>query len=253
MTSPLVILASPLFPNVPDLPGIPPVARHAMMLAIAAAPLLIPGLLGPSQTQQMWGIIDSSYKYVIKAESFVSMEYDHAMNVSSFPVEKGTFSTFNKVHVPFSGTVSLAQGGNDFARQAFIEQIKSVMKDSKEYYLAVPEGSYGPLTLDRVSYERTAQNGGASRIIAHIHFTQIRILPPTKYAHSATPGGAISTASLKSAVPTSAITNPTTSMGTIDPTHVSSATSYAESHAGNVSAGSASSSMVSNYLAAPAA
>ncbi len=221
------IIASPLFPNVPDLPGVPPLARKLGSVALASLPLLsstVANFLGAGQPSEKWGIIDSSYNFVVLADSVVKMDFDRPMQVSSFPVEQGTFASYNKVHVPYTGNISLAKGGNDSDRAQFFAATNSVEESLESYYIATPEGTFGPITIDRVSYERSASNG-ATLIVAHMRFTQIRITPPVQYSNAT---------ATKSLVPQSSLSSPLTSTGLPNPTGTSSVTSYAMAHDGAV-------------------
>lgn len=98
------MLPLPAFPNVPDMPGVPPVARAIGTNLLAAGTLLGFDLFSTSAVEQ-WGIIDSHYKFQIVADSFVSMDVDRSREVADYPIEKGTFASYNKVKRPFRGTV----------------------------------------------------------------------------------------------------------------------------------------------------
>lgn len=230
MTNPLVILASPAFPNVPDLPGVPPIARTLGSMAISAAGLLDPSLeasvFGGQQSEQ-WGIIDSNYNYVLSPDSVVRMDVDEAYQVSDYPVEKGTFASYNKVKVPFAGTLTVSKGGSTSERQTFLEAAKALEASLTSYYVQVPEGSYGPLTIDRVSYERRASSG-VTLLLVHLHFSEIRITPPVQYGQ---PGQQ----QPQSQVPASAKTSNFTSSGLPDPVQTASPTSQAMVNGGSVS------------------
>ena len=231
MTSPLLILASPAFPNVPNLPGVPPIARTLGTEAVAAIGLLDPSLeasiFGAQQAEQ-WGIIDASYNFVLQPDSVVRMDVDEPYRVSDYPVEQGTFASYNKVKVPFAGTVSMSKGGSTSERQSFLEAAKALEASLTPYYVLVPEVSYGPLTIDRVSYERRASNG-ATLILVHLHFTEIRITPPVQIGK---PGSQ----QPKSQVPASARTGNATSTGLPDPTQTSAPTAQAMVNGGVVGA-----------------
>jgi hypothetical protein len=231
MTNPLLILASPAFPNVPDLPGVPPIARKLGTEAVAAIGLLDPSLeasiFGGQQPEQ-WGIADSHYNFVLQPDSVVRMDVDEPYRVSDYPVEQGLFASYNKVKIPKSGTVTMAKGGSTSERQAFLHAAEAVEKSLEQYTILVPEGFYGPVTIDRVSYERRASNG-ATLILVHLHFTEIRITPPVQIGK---PGSQ----QPKSQVPASARTSAATSTGLPDPTQTSSPTSQAMVNSGVVGA-----------------
>jgi len=231
MTSPLVILASPLFPNVPNLPGVPPVARMLGTEAVAAAAMLFPGLASAifgGQQPEQWGIMDKNYNLVLSPDSVVRMDMDDPYHVSDYPVEKGSFASYNKVKIPFSGTVTMSKGGTDSDRSQFLQAAQTLEASLDDYFIATPETTDGPVTIDRVSYERRA-NAGANFILAHIQFTEIRITPPVQYSQS----GQQQTTSK---VPASSATSTATSTGLPDPTATTSATAQAMVSSGSVGA-----------------
>ncbi len=221
MTIPLLTAVSPLLPNVPDLPGVPPVARLALTEAVAALPMLgidLSGLFGGAVVEK-WGLINQAYQFVLEPDSVVSVEIDDGYQVCDFPVEQGEFASYNKVKQPFQGTVVMSKGGSTADRQAFLEALKSIRESLTPYYVLVPEGSYGPATVDRVSVERHAHNGAAF-IVARLHISEIRVAPAIAY-------GSAQSSQPQSSVPASAQTNPTTSTGLPDPAATSSPTSQA--------------------------
>lgn len=138
----------------------------------------------------------------------------------------------------------MGKGGSTVDRQQFLVAAKGLLKSLGKVYIMVPEGSYGPCTIDRVSMERRASNGAAF-ILAHIHFTEIRVAAPVQH-------GSATSQQPTSSVPASAQTNPTTSTGLPNPTQTTSATSQAM--VGNGVLGAATPSGVVNaaFAAGPA-
>lgn len=231
MSNPLLILGSPALPNVPDLPGVPPIARTLGVEAVAAVAMLDPSLAadifgGPSVTK--WGVFDMQGNQVLTPDSFVRMEMDQSYAVSDYPVEAGSFASYNKVKQPEEGTVTLAKGGPATDRDSFLQDVQKLEESLKQYQIIAPEKVYYPVTIDRVSYERRA-GGGAYLILAHLHFKEIRIAPPVQYAP---PGQA----QPKSQVPASAKASKHTSTGLPNPTNTSSPTSQAMTNGGHVGA-----------------
>lgn len=231
MSNPLLILGSPALPNVPDLPGVPPIARTLGVEAVAAIGMLDPSLeaaiFGGAATTQ-WGVFDMQGNQVLTPDSFVRMEIDEPYVVSNYPVEKGSFASYNKVKQPEEGTVTLAKGGSAAERGAFLHAAKGLQESLKSYQIVVPEGAYYPVTIDRVSYERRT-GGGAYLILVHLHFKEIRIAPPIQYG----PSGQKQPTSQ---VPASAQGNKKTTTGLPNPTSTTSPTSQAMANAGSVGA-----------------
>ncbi len=229
-------MAIPAYPSVPNLPGVPAIQRQPGASYVAAGALLLSDLFATPPVPR-WGIIDAKYNFQIDADSFVSMTFDHDMQVSDFPVEQGSFESYNKVHKPYSGTVSLAKGGNESDRTHFLIQLKNALASLMSLYILVPEGTAGPVTLTSYSYERAAHKG-ATLLIAHIRFEQIRISPPVAYGAPTT------------TVPASAKTL-TTSTGLPDPTAVQNPTAAAGVSLGRVAPYNPSAGLSSAFTATP--
>lgn len=182
-------------PNVPNLPGVPPLTRRIASAAVGAAPLLALDFFsfaGPDR----WAIHDDSGAVAVEFDSFLSLEYLNRNHVSDYPVEQGQFQTYNKVATPFDAIVSIAKGGSVQDRQTFWESVERVMASMKLYTLVTPELTYGNLTAEQHRYERRVRNG-AHLAVAHIRFKEVRNL----------------TYKVSSQVPVSAQTSSLTSLG----------------------------------------
>ena len=62
------------------------------------------GLLGLFDTQ--WGIFDQSGDPVITADTIVEVGYRREYRISDFPVEEGSFASYNKVQTPYDVRVT---------------------------------------------------------------------------------------------------------------------------------------------------
>lgn len=170
-----------LFPNVPDLPGVPPLKRKITSAVLAATPLFVKDLFsfGVAPT---WGIFDSKGNLYLQPDSFLGMEYRNGCTVSDYPVEQGAFNTYNKVQTPFEATVSLAKGGEAADRAKFLLAVENIFATTNLYTIITPELTYSDVTITRYDYERRTRNG-ANFIVAHIQFIQVR-QNPTPGAYS---------------------------------------------------------------------
>src|SRR6266705_2743285 len=93
------------FPNVPNLPGVPPVLRNALasvstvQVLVAGANTIVQFFQG-QPTKPLWGVFDSNRKSVVDADSFLAFENINETNISDFPTQNGGFATYNKVRLP---------------------------------------------------------------------------------------------------------------------------------------------------------
>jgi hypothetical protein len=188
------------FPNVPNLPGVPAVLRGPLLAQVAtlAAPI-IGGFL--DSFAPVWDILDSGGNSVIAPDTFLGIEYQNTRSISSYPLEAGSFASYNKVNDPFRATVRMATGGTLADREGFLADMQRMADSLDLYTIVTPEGSYSNVNLERFDYRREARNG-ANMIIVAAHFVEIRQAAPMAYS---------------SLVPQSLQTNPATSTGMPDP------------------------------------
>jgi hypothetical protein len=182
------------FPNVPDLPGVPSVARSAQYPAAARVALgAVQGALWRSaQVSSQWGIWDDKGNPVGNPDRFTgltaaalqaigvagtlstgSVDYSKEFRVADFPVEGGTFATYNKVELPGVHSVMLVYGGSEAERSAFITAIDAASRNTRLYTVMTPEAVYDGFNISRYAYSRKADRG-ANLIIMEIELREVR-------------------------------------------------------------------------------
>ncbi|OYV48309.1 MAG: hypothetical protein B7X10_03270 [Burkholderiales bacterium 21-58-4] len=223
-------LSIPKFPTVPNLPGVPNLLRSPVAAAaVTALSPLISSFLG--SFAQVWGVFDAQGNQVLTPDTFLALEYTNSRRISNFPVEQGSFASYNKVNDPFSGTVRMAVGGTLSAREQFLADLQMLADSLDLYTLVMPEASYINVNMDRFDFRRETRNG-AGVIVASCHFVEIR------QAQTAYSG--------QTSVPTNYLTNPTTSTGLIDPAKVTSPMAAAVSNMGMTAPKVCSNSVISS-------
>lgn len=182
------------FPNVPKVPGVPSVRRSAKFPAAARMVLgLTQGLLWRLfQVDTRWGIFDSKGKALgdpAKFTGFVGslldsaglgstlstggVDYSKETRVSDFPLERGSFASYNKVEQPANPTVTLCLTGSEKNRRTFLEAIDKACKSTDLYSVVTPEVTYVNYSVERYSYSRRSSKG-ATLLIVDISLREIR-------------------------------------------------------------------------------
>ena len=182
------------FPNVPKVPGVPSLPRSAKFPAAARMVLgLTQGLLWRLfQVDTRWGIFDSKGKALgdpAKFTGFVGslldsaglgstlstggVDYSKETRVSDFPLERGSFASYNKVEQPASPTVTLCLTGSEKNRRTFLEAIVKACKSTDLYSVVTPEVTYVNYSVERYSYSRRSSKG-ATLLIVDIALREIR-------------------------------------------------------------------------------
>lgn len=172
---PLPIIVKPPFPNIPALPGVPPLARNARFPPVVQAAVgFAEGLLWSALTKgPVWGVYDESNNPIALADSVVDFGYRNESKISTFPQQAGAFAAYNKVANPFEVTVQLAKGGSASERSDFLDALEAAAKSLDLYHVVTPERTYLSVNLERQGIRRT-RTEGATLIVVELSFIEIR-------------------------------------------------------------------------------
>lgn len=220
------------YPDVPQLPGVPPVSRSAnqgIAIGLAVAAELYDLYLKikktpvkyPKQPSQhaIWGILyegsfDSANpeylvtqtsvnaatiitpvflqntailgsskvtnvnikgSYALKPDSFVKFEYKEIHKIPNYPVEQGSFQSYNKVTLPYEIKLTITKS-NIFEIGPFINQILVLLNSTRLLSIVTPDKVYNSANLINFDYRKDARNG-AVLLIAELTFQEVRIAP----------------------------------------------------------------------------
>lgn len=154
------------FPNVPNLPGVPQLARAALpnvqSLTVALGGAVLSSLFGSLSTQNQWGIFDSDGTAVIIPDSFLAFEHHPRWKISDFPVQ-GTqttptaFATYNKVKLPFDCRVRMSKGGSVSDRKTFLTVLEALAESIDMYSILTPEYQYQNCDIEYYDVVRETQ------------------------------------------------------------------------------------------------
>jgi hypothetical protein len=169
-----IIPVSP-FPNVPALPGVPQLVRS---LLFPAAPLpnlgetASPTLWAASQGLPKWGIFNAAGIRVINPDNVFAFDNRNEWRIPDFPIQQGSFASYNKVIIPFELSLRLTKGGSLSDRTAFLKSIETIASDLNLYTVLTPEKSY--ISVNVIRYEVTRRSSeGAYFLEVDIFFKQI--------------------------------------------------------------------------------
>ncbi|WP_233874030.1 phage baseplate protein [Paraburkholderia adhaesiva] len=181
------------FPDVPAVAGVPDLAR--VPLAVDAFTGTVQAVQGldyfgflPGDTPQ-WMICDDEGNALITPDSLVDLSYCGEERVASYPVEQGSFASYNKVAQPQELTLRLSCGGHNMGRDAFLATLDTLRTSLTLVCISTPEVTFRNYNIDRVDYVRKASTG-LSLITAEVHFTEIRTSTQASYSNTAQPSGA---------------------------------------------------------------
>lgn len=203
------------FPNVPALPGVPDIRRSAFGIAAQSGilgklqGLDVFGLLGGLLAAK-WLIVDANGKTVIEPDSVVAFEYKGESRLAGYPMEKGSFATYNKVQMPYDIRLRITCGGNvaiggigGMSRDKFLATLEYMKASLDLVTIVTPDMAYKNVNLENFDYRRTATNG-ATLITADLMFSEVRETVEAVFGPAAEPAGAdpVSSGTVAPATPT---------------------------------------------------
>lgn len=208
-----VTLSVSPFPNVPNLPGVPQLARSLLFLANSPPAIGNQALSGvlwhATQAAPTWGVFDSANVSVLTADSVQDFGWRQEYRVSNFPVQQGEFASYNKVRLPFECSVVATKGGTLSQRNAFLRQVDDLAASLKLYTIVTPEKSYLNCNVTRTELARRG-SGNAFWFDVELFFVQI--IEVTSQYSATTGAPSTANAQVASAIPTanSGLTNAAT-------------------------------------------
>lgn len=121
-----------------------------------------------------WGVFSQFGVPILLADTVYSVKYSNSNTVSSAPVERGSFTDYNKVQDPYKASVTMIRGGgNATMRGAFIAQLEALSRSTVLFNVVTPEYVHTNASIVGYSYVREPQNG-ARMIAATIDLQEIR-------------------------------------------------------------------------------
>lgn len=165
-------------PDVPNVPGVPalssylPSADQVTNLLISDVVSAIASFLfGP-----VYGIfLDHLPIPVIAADNYVKFEHKEHYEISTYPVEQGSFLSYDKVKIPAEIRVRVSAGGSIFTRQALLNTIDLAMPTTGLYDVVTPEKVY--LNYNFVGREMVREaDSGAGLISVEITLMEVQTM-----------------------------------------------------------------------------
>jgi hypothetical protein len=164
-------------PGLPALPANVSIFNAGVLLA-ANAILTSQNLSGP------WGVFYGPIP-IIYADNVVTVEFSQEYRISRYPVEQGSFASYNKVAMPFETRLRFSKGGNAVERQLFIESIAAVIDSIRLFNVVTPEKIYTNCNFIRQQYDRKADSAGL--ISVDVWLEEVRETAPAAFTNTKNP------------------------------------------------------------------
>lgn len=185
---PSVLISVSLYPNVPQLPGVPQLLRSGLNQppdSVSLGPQVQSALFGAVTAGPAWAILDADNNPVIVPDSFLNFDIRKEWKLSDYPVQQGSFASYNKVIQPFETSVRFSKGGNLSARTQFLNQIEAIEGDTNLYTVVTPEKAYPSVNVTRSEITRRGAEGAFFLCEVDVFFRQIIEVTATYSSSSA--------------------------------------------------------------------
>lgn len=177
------------FPNVPDVPGVPPLLRDPLSAGLAgelpslsSLVQLAVGLIGPQ-----WGLFYFGLPVVI-ADNVLDLTFKKDWSVADYIIASGGFESYNKIENSFVSTIRFSSGGSSFKRQLLLDSIQLIAGNTLQYALVMPEAIYPSVTIEDYSLHRAA-NQGLGLMQIDVRVKQIRVQTALAFTNTKTASG----------------------------------------------------------------
>ena len=152
-------------PSVPNFIPVEALTNVGLSLGGAA---LINGVFGKT-----WGIVNRFGIPIVLADTVVSMNYDAGSSISKYPVEQGSFASYNKVNAPSMATVSMSKGsGGPEERGTFLAELETLLKSTISVHTLTPEYVHFNYQIVGLNYARSAKDG-ATMITVNVDLEEV--------------------------------------------------------------------------------
>lgn len=157
--------------GMPDVEGL--VASLAPMGISFGSGLFINMLFG-----NYWGIFNENGVPLVSIDNVISLSHKSGSRISSAPVEKGTFGSYNKVEDPSITMIQVSKGsGGTVERGIFLAALEAMQKSTKKHYIITPEYVYKNFNITSTDLIREASDG-ATLIKANLTLEEVREITP---------------------------------------------------------------------------
>lgn len=184
----LPILPIPPFPNVPSFPGVPLLARASRVQSAFVRPVLLAAdavNLVRSFLPSTWGLYDESGVPLLIGDNVAAVDYKRDARMADYPIEKGGFSSYNKVQTPYDARATFTVGGSDAKRALFLAILDKLTKGLTIVSLFTSDITYTSANVVHYDYRRTSKNG-VTLLTVDVWIMEVRLTAGTAFTDAQT-------------------------------------------------------------------
>lgn len=165
---------------VPQIPGLPqlPLGAATPVVSLIASEAISSLLWQASQSPPAWGVFDANGNQVLEPDSVLEFSNRQEYEISDFPVQAGSFASYNKVIRPFQVQLRFSKGGTQDDRSSFLQALDALAASLDLYTITTPERVYLNVNLERYEVIRRGAKGAYFLTEVDAYFTQIIEVQP---------------------------------------------------------------------------
>ena len=158
-----------LIPGIPQLPA----GSATPVIAAIASEAISSSLWQAAQSPPAWGVFDSSGNQVLFPDSVLEFTNRQEYEVSNYPVQAGSFASYNKVIRPFEIVMRFSKAGEVTDRSDFLDDITNLVASIDLFTVVTPEVVYQNVNANRREVVRRGAKGAYFLTEVDVYFVQI--------------------------------------------------------------------------------
>lgn len=171
--------------GIPSLLGKIANVTNTVSLVVADAEIIL-GMFAPPK----WGLFNTDGSIALQPDSIVSLEFSREWRIPDYPVEQGSFESYNKVILPSETRIRMTKGGSDTDRYHFLGQLSALAKSLTLLSISMPEGKMiQGVNILHFNLNRTSTNG-VGLVTVDVALKEVRVTATAAFSNTAQPSGA---------------------------------------------------------------
>jgi len=204
--------------SIPGVPQLPLGAATAPIVGIASS-AISSMLWQAAQQPPQWGVFDQDNNLAVQPDSILDFTHRTRSEIANFPIQDGSFASYNKVVLPFEIILRFTKGGSQDDRTQFLADIETLYQSIDLYTVMTPERVYEDVNLEYYEIVRRGSKGAYWFAEVDLYFQQI-LQTQAQYTNTSTTGsGNIADTEIEAFLPNSQSTSaqPTSNIGSVQP------------------------------------
>lgn len=106
-----------------------------------------------------WSIVNESNSKAVSFTSILEVSVSSESQVSTCPIEEGSFAAYNKIVAPIQITMKVAVNGTKSELDTAIDKVKDLATGTELVNVITPEQEYEGYNIYKYAYRRAAEEG----------------------------------------------------------------------------------------------